>query len=219
MVTVQRPVVRSFKRKFAKEAARWVSRGGHAIVWDAPKRAWLVFSPPPDDDESDLGEWAVLDLGKQRWSLPENGVFRGLAVTLVPRQHVDIVERWIERDSVWPGPKRKMKLDCLACGACCRDNEVSVLEQDIERFRAAGRMDLLAKPYARQRDGKLMLTLLKNKDCRHLAADNKCGIYAVRPDACSTFPVASECCLFAREEEMGIYDGAAPTGSPDTSRK
>ena len=56
------------------------------------------------------------------------------------------------------------------------------------------------------------MTLLKSKDCRHLGKDNKCAIYAIRPDACSEFPVASECCLFAREEEMGIYDGVAPGG-------
>jgi Fe-S-cluster containining protein len=54
----------------------------------------------------------------------------------------------------------------------------------------------------------VVLVLAKNKDCKHLARDNKCGIYALRPDACSHFPVGSECCLSAREEEMGIIDGA-----------
>jgi hypothetical protein len=87
-----------------------------------------------------------------------------------------------------------------------------LLKQDIERFRQGGRHDLLARPYSRRTDGKLVLTLLRNKACRHLGRDNKCGIYALRPDACSSFPVGSECCLFAREEELGVYDGVAPGG-------
>jgi len=54
-----------------------------------------------------------------------------------------------------------------------------------------------------------VLVLRKDKRCKHLADDNKCGIYPIRPDACSTFPVGSECCLSAREEEMEIVDGLA----------
>ena len=210
MARVRRPVVRSFKPKFLTEAASWVTRGGHAIVWEDPKRAVLVFRKPKDGDEMDLGAWAVLDLGKQKWSVAERGALKGLAVSLVPRQHHDIVERWIERDSEWPGPTRTIDFDCLECGSCCRDNEVVVHEVDEKRFRAAGRGDLLKPPFARRRDGKLVLTLLRSKDCRHLASDNKCGIYPIRPDACSEFPMGSECCLYAREEEMGIFDGVAP---------
>jgi Fe-S-cluster containining protein len=51
---------------------------------------------------------------------------------------------------------------------------------------------------------------MSNGDCRHLGKDNKCAIYPIRPDACSQFPMGSECCLFAREEELGILDGAEP---------
>lgn len=210
MAAVRRPVVRSFKPKFLVEAARWVQRGGHAIVWEEPKRALLVFREPKQGDEMDLGAWAVLDLGKQRWAVSSRGALKNLAVALVPRQHVDIVERWIERDSEWVGPTRNVDFDCLECGSCCRDNEVTVMQVDEDRFRKAGRGDLLKAPFARRTDGKLVLTLLRSKDCRHLASDNKCGIYAIRPDACSEFPVASECCLYAREEEMKIYDGVAP---------
>lgn len=210
MARVKRPVVRSFKPKFLTEAASWVSRGGHAIVWEEPKRALLVFREPKEGDEMDLGAWAVLDLGKQRWDVSKSGKLKGLAVSLVPRQHIDIVERWIERDSKWPGPQRTVDFDCLECGSCCRDNEVVLHAVDMKRFKEGGRPDLLRPPFSRRVDGKLVLTLLKSKDCRHLASDNKCGIYPIRPDACSEFPVASECCLYAREEEMKIYDGVPP---------
>src|SRR5262249_40869446 len=114
-----------------------------------------------------------------------------------------------ERDSVFPGPTRTMILDCLACGACCKENEVVLEDEDLERFAGAGRTELARRPLARRRkDGRLVLVLLKNKRCRHLGGDNRCGIYPIRPNACSEFPAGSECCLFSREEELGIVDGA-----------
>jgi len=62
----------------------------------------------------------------------------------------------------------------------------------VERFERAGRGDLLRPPYSRRRDGRLVLTLRKDGRCHHLGADNRCGVYAARPDACSTFPAPSE---------------------------
>lgn len=206
---VTRPVVRSFKAAYAREAIAHVRQGGLAIFWESEKRARLVFQEPREGNDQDLGEWALLDLGKQRFDVETRGAFRGLATSLVPREHHDIVEGWVRRDSVWRGATRKVSFDCLECGACCRDNEVVLQKVDIVRFQKGGRPDLLKKPYARRRrDKKIVLTLLKSKDCRHLQKDNKCRIYPLRPDACSLFPVASECCLFAREEELGLVDGA-----------
>jgi hypothetical protein len=80
-------------------------------------------------------------------------------------------------------------------------------DEDLERFAKAGRSELARRPYARKEDGRVVLTLRRDRDCKHLAADNKCGIYEIRPNACSTFPMGSECCLFAREEELGLVDG------------
>ena len=45
---------------------------------------------------------------------------------------------------------------------------------------------------------------------RHLESDNRCGIYTIRPHACSEFPAGSECCLFAREDILKIHDGVPP---------
>ncbi len=208
-----RPIVRSFNARFVSAAAAHVRAGGHAVVWEAPRRARLYFPRPADGDESDLGWWAVLDLGKLRWDLATRAPFRGLGTALVPRAQNDIVARWIERDSAWPGTTRTVAFDCLACGACCRDNFVTLLAPDVERFVAAGRADLTRPPLARKKNGKLSLVLLRSKDCRFLGEDNRCGIYTIRPDACSEFPVGSECCLYAREEELGLYDGLAPAGS------
>jgi Fe-S-cluster containining protein len=206
-VPVKRPVVRSFVGKFAANAARWVRSGGHAVVWETPSKARLVLPVPDDDDPMDLAQWSLLDLGKSRFTRAKTGPFRGLATIVVPNDCHDIVRRRAERDSIHEGPFHTVRLDCLACGACCKDNRVLLFEDDIERFAEGGRLDLTKPPYARRKDGKLYLTLNKKKACHHLGKDNKCAIYPLRPDACSQFPMASECCLYAREEELGITDG------------
>jgi uncharacterized protein len=206
-----RPLVRSFKRKYAREAAAHVRAGGHAVVWENDQRALLVFSKPAAGDDADFGLWAVYDMGKWRWREIDRGALKGLAMTLVPRDCLWIVKRRAERDSIHPGAKRKMVLDCTRCAACCQDNEVILLKEDLARFKEGGREDLTKPPFSkRHKDGRILLTLLPSKRCRHLEADNRCGIYAIRPHACSEFPAGSECCLFAREDILKIHDGVPP---------
>jgi Fe-S-cluster containining protein len=207
---IVRPVVRSFTRPHVKRAAAWVRAGGHAVVWLAPNKARLVFAKPKKGDEHDLGWWSVLDLGRYDYDVETRGPFAGLALIRVPHDCYAIVRDRTGRDSVHEGPTRTIELDCLECGACCRDNRVELEDQDIARFEGAGRLDLTRAPYAKRDDGKIILVLRKDKRCKHLADDNKCGIYPIRPDACSTFPAGSECCLSSREEELGIIDGATP---------
>jgi hypothetical protein len=205
---VTRPVVRQFKAQYLKEVARHVRAGGHAVVWESPKRARLVFPPPKKGDEGDLALWSLLDLGKSRWTTIEDGPLRGLGHSPVPRDCLEIVRHRAERDSIHEGALRNIDLDCLECGACCKDNEVILNAKDVARFKKGGRPELALPPYTRKKDGTLYLRLLKSKDCRHLMSDNKCAIYELRPFACSEFPVGSEPCLFSREEELGVTDGA-----------
>jgi uncharacterized protein len=205
---IARPVVRSFTRPHSQRAAAWVRAGGHAVVWIAPRKARLVFPRPKDGDESDLGWWSALDLGRSDFLIARSGPFAGLGLIAIPHDCYSIVRDRAVRDSIHAGPTREMDLDCLECGACCRDNRVELEEQDLERFAQAGRSDLARAPYARLDDGKIVLILRRDKRCKHLADDNRCGIYPIRPDACSTFPAGSECCLSSREEELGITDGA-----------
>lgn len=204
---VTRPIFRQFKARFAREISAHVRAGGHALVWESPSKARLVLPVPKKGDDHDLALWSLLDLGKSRWKVIERGTLRGLATTPVPRDCFEVVRHRAERDSIFPGPTRTLGLDCLECGACCKDNLVILEEVDLERFAKARREDLGKAPYTRKKDGQLVLRLLKSKDCRHLGRDNKCGIYEIRPDACSTFPMGSECCLFSREEELGLIDG------------
>jgi hypothetical protein len=205
---VMRPIVRSFQRPFLDEAAAWVREGGHAVVWLSPRKARLVFEKPRAGDDHDMGYWSVLDIGKTEYAVARRGPFAGMAFVRIPHDCYTIVRDRIVRDSVHPGPTREIELDCLECGACCKDNRVELDDRDIARFEHAGRGELARRPYAKREDGAIVLVLQKNKRCKHLGDDNMCGIYPIRPSACSTFPVGSECCLSSREEEMGIVDGA-----------
>ncbi|MFO0677779.1 MAG: YkgJ family cysteine cluster protein [Polyangiaceae bacterium] len=211
-VTV-RPVVRSFKAPFAAEAAAWARSGGHSVLWETPSRARLVMRKPSVPDMEDVGFWSILDLGGTRYTMQTKGALRGLATFVVPKDCHHVVIRRAERDSEHRGPTRKVSFDCLACGACCRDNEVIVYADDEERLVDGGHADVTKPPYARRRkDGKLVLTMAKATNaCHHLGPkDNMCGIYEARPDACRDFPMGSECCMFAREDELELYDGVAP---------
>jgi Fe-S-cluster containining protein len=150
-------------------------------------------------------------MGKWRWTENRRGLLKGTASTRISRDCLWIGKRRAERDSIHPGPTRKVAFDCMSCAACCRDNEVVLQDADIERFEEAGRGELAKRPYAkRHKDGRVILTLLANKRCQHLKRDNRCGIYAIRPHACSEFPMGSECCMFAREDVLKLYDGVLP---------
>jgi Fe-S-cluster containining protein len=205
---VVRPVVRGFKPPHLPRAAVWVRSGGHAAVWIAPRQLRLVFPRPKRGDELDLGWWSVLDLGRSDYEIARGGPFAGMGLLRVPHDCYSLVRDRIVRDSIHAGPMRELDLDCLACAACCRDNRVELEDDDVARFAGAGRKELARSPYAKRDDGKIILVLRRDKRCKHLAGDNRCDIYSIRPDACSTFPAGSECCLSSREAELGIVDGA-----------
>ncbi len=206
-VRVIRPVVRSFQAPHAKRAATHVRAGGHALVWDGQSRVRLVFRAPSGDRQRDLGYWSLLDLGGRRFQKEAAGPLRGLAVARVARGSVDLARTRAERDSVHPRATRAMRLDCETCGACCRNNRVRIERVDLERFATAGRPGLGKPPYTRKDGDKVVLRLLRSRDCRHLRPDRRCAIYALRPDACRLFPPGSEGCLFSREVELGVVDG------------
>jgi hypothetical protein len=185
-----------------------VQAGGHAVVWLSTRKARLVFPRPREGNDFDLGRWSVLDLGRSDYRVATRGAFAGMAYLRVPHDCYSIVRERIVRDSVHPGPTREVMLDCLACAACCKDNRVELDDEDVTRFERAGRAELARPPYARRENGTIVLLLRRDKRCKHLGEQNQCAIYEIRPNACSTFPPGSECCLSAREEEKGIVDGA-----------
>jgi hypothetical protein len=193
---VRRPVVRSYLPTYLGNAAKHVRAGGHAIVRE-PKGWYLLLPCDDDGDLRELSMWALLDIGLQRALRVRKGAAKGLRKVRVPPDMREVVEGWAERDCAERESTVVMSLDCRACGACCRDNDVLLEPEDFARWRAANRRDLEQARFLRARKRKLRV--LPNGDCVHLRG-NDCGIYEVRPDNCRAFPAGSECCLFARAD-------------------
>jgi hypothetical protein len=159
---------------------------------------------------TEAGLWAVLALEQERRKKVKVGPAAGLFAARVDEHAEEATLDWCERDSVHRGPTRKIKLDCLDCGACCHDANVILYESDLERFRRAGRPEMTSRTYIkRARDGKITLRFLNHGACQNLGPDNKCFVYDCRPHNCRVFPVGSEACLAARESTLGLRDGAS----------
>lgn len=194
---VRRPVVRSYLPEYLANAVKHVRAGGHAIVRATP--SWYLLLPcDKDGDMPELAAWALLDIGVERSSVVKDGPAKGLRRARVAKDVRYIVEGWAERDSAERKATVVMTIDCRACGACCRHNDVVLEKEDFDRWREAKRDDLADGKFLRARKRKLKV--LPNGDCVHLRG-NDCGIYEVRPDNCRAFPAGSECCLFARDEQ------------------
>ena len=86
-------------------------------------------------------------------------------------------------DSVWA------KIDCLACGNCCKTLKIVVDSADIRA--AAKHLSMNPREFEElyvetsPEDGA---KLFKSTPCMFLGRDNKCAIYEDRPKACRDFP-------------------------------
>lgn len=215
---IVRPVWRKFQHRFFARAVRWVKDGGHAvIVHDSDKASGgrgkleVLLGVDAKGELTEFALWALLSVEQRRARLVTEGPAKGLRITGVGRHARYAVLDWCERDSVFDAATRSLDLDCLACGACCHDSNVLLDQDDLDRFRAAGRDDLTTSAYIkRSRDGKVRLRFLGKGPCQHLATDNKCQIYVLRPFNCSVFPAGSEACLAARESTHQWRDDLSP---------
>jgi len=202
---VTRPVWRSFRPEFLDRAAQHVHAAGIAAIFYPDGEMKVLLPRKRDGALTEMALWALLSLNIRRWGSARSGPAKKLAAVRVREEHRDIIREWCERDAGEPESTRVMKLDCLACGACCRDNRVVVEPHDLARFRRAKRLDLLGKAYLRRANGTVLLKL-KGNACVHLGTKNMCQIYPLRPDNCSAFPVGSESCLAARLDTLDIID-------------
>lgn len=205
---VVRPVWRSFQSRFLARAAEHVRSGGHAVVERQDGGVDLLLGVDEAGKITELGLWSILAIEQQRWRRVKGGPAAGLATTRVRPKYEGSVLDWCERDSIHRGPTRTIRLDCLECGACCHEANVLLDEADFERWRAAGRKDLMGRAYLKRADGKVTLRFAASGRCQNLGRDNKCAIYPIRPDNCSAFVVGSEACLAAREDTLKLRDGA-----------
>jgi hypothetical protein len=219
---VDRPVWRRFDSRFYDRAVAWVRAGGSAAVVLPRGNARGTSAPRVDmllatDDQGAITEaayWSLLSVEQRRWVRVPRGSGKGLALARVQPHALEAVLDWCERDSIHPGPTRRLRIDCLDCGSCCHEANVILYPEDIDRFRDAGREELAGSRYVRRRNGKLTLRFAVDGRCQHLRRDLKCRIYEIRPFNCSVFPVGSEACLAARETTRGWRDGAPASDGP-----
>jgi len=204
---IVRPVWRRFRSRWLSRAAAHVRHGGHAAVEREDGGLDMILGVDEHGKITELGLWSILAIEQQRWRRVKDGPARGLAIAKVGGRFEGSVLDWCDRDSVHEGATRSLHLDCLDCGACCHEANVVLDEADFERWRDAGRKDLMGRAYLKRADGRVTLRFAATGRCQNLAQDNKCGIYAIRPDNCRAFVVGSEACLAAREDTLKVRDG------------
>ena len=196
--TITRPVWRGFAQSRSTEAAQHARGGGIAVIRGVS--SWTALTPAPDGDIPELCFWALMDLGVRAPKVITEGPSAGLASAKLSESMRVLARRWMKRDRDLPHPTTDERLDCTTCGACCRKNKVLLDDDDFARWRAAGRDALGQRPFVRRVRGRALLVLDADGDCLHLR-DNRCGIYALRPDNCRAFPAGCEPCLSARLED------------------
>jgi len=206
--TIERPVWRRFLPRWLARAAEHVRSGGVAAIVE--ERELRVILPVNGKGKiTELGQWALLAIEQRGYRRISDGPAKGLIGAKIAPDYEGVVLDWCERDAIHPEATRTIELDCTACAACCREANVLLDEDDLERFRSAGREDLTGRAYIRRhRDGRIVLRFADDKRCQLLRPDNLCGIYEIRPDNCRAFVTGSEACLAAREDTLGIRDGA-----------
>lgn len=102
------------------------------------------------------------------------------------------------------------ELDCLACGACCRqasDGRILVPEADLLRWQRTGRSDILAQ-LTPGHFGEQAFAYTLEGACVHLGTHdsaNACRIYDERGTTCREFPKGSWQCLEFRRD-AGLSD-------------
>lgn len=101
-------------------------------------------------------------------------------------------------------PRTQEKLDCLACGACCfqRAGTILVTETDIERWRDAGRRDILERLEPGHFGYQAFEMSAAGCCVFHgtQAHPHACAIYEDRADVCRDFEAGSaQCHEFRRD--------------------
>lgn len=111
---------------------------------------------------------------------------------------------------------REEELDCLACGACCReasDGRILVPAQDLVRWRRSGRDDI-ADRLVEGHFGELAFESTPQGACVHLGTSTSphaCQIYDVRGTTCREFDKGSWQCLeFRRDAGLSTAHSATP---------
>lgn len=217
---------RRFRQEFFARAVAWVRQGGFAAIMNGKGKLELLLPVDASGRLTSLARWAVLSIDMDKTTRLTEGPATGLRTARVRGDIATAVVDWCDRDAIHEGPTRALDLDCLACGACCHDAEILIDERDLARLARGGRADLTTRAHVdRRRDGSIAFRLAEASPprtegypryktrCAQLGSDNRCAIYPLRPDNCRVFLVGSEACLAAREDTLGLRDGALDDGT------
>jgi len=91
------------------------------------------------------------------------------------------------------------RYECDGCGACCRTFAIFAAETDAQREPRIGDESLRLRPWLTTPEREYQLFPLPfHETCCFLDGDNRCTIYASRPDVCRGFEPGSEQCQEAR---------------------
>jgi Fe-S-cluster containining protein len=205
---VVRPLWRAFEKSQLRAAAKHALAGGISVVKEDRWRL-LGDAGPPGEDLPLLVDWAIRAVEAKKWSEVTEGPAKGCVEAPITRDWRQRVTEWVTRDLAFEGSTSAATFDCQNCAACCRDNKVVLDLEDLERFKAGGRPDLIKRTQKKGIVRLLPLVRTKDRSCIHLAKDLRCSIYAVRPFMCRDFPAGTEQCMTSREE---IWDTPFPPG-------
>lgn len=203
MEVVVRPLWREFSPDKLRAAAQHAKAGGLAVVKDTRWKLLGDAGPPEEELPPQLVDWAIRAIEASRWAEIIEGPARGCVEAAITKDWRVRVQEWIDRDRAFPGATAPTSFDCMKCGACCYDNKVVIDDEDLQRFRAGGRQDLIRKLSRRAGIKFLPLVRDKEKPCVQLK-EKMCTIYEVRPNMCRDFPVGTEQCITSREDLYGM---------------
>lgn len=103
-----------------------------------------------------------------------------------PPRGIDKITPIIEKE-VWK------EVDCLTCANCCKKMTPTFTEKDLKRISAHFNQtpEAFRKQWLKKDSNKDLVN--KTQPCQFLnLKDNKCSIYAIRPEDCSGFPHLSK---------------------------
>jgi len=85
------------------------------------------------------------------------------------------------------------EVDCLSCANCCKKMTPTFTQKDLKRISAHFNQtpEAFKKQWLEKDRNKDLIN--KNQPCQFLnVKDNKCSIYAIRPEDCAGFPHLSK---------------------------
>lgn len=167
-------------------------RSRAADRWDLPWRSVRATESPLESTHPLGRPWGDRDrrCGQCAWAVPAGPGPLVLRCQAAPPKQRGVQPRVSAEMRACTGFEQP--LDCLECGACCREafDAVEISRQDPVRRKHPS--------YVFKADGRYQIRRTLANRCSALGADLRCAIYADRPRCCRDFERHGPNCIFAR---------------------